>query len=254
MKDHQGVRSYLLIALGWAYVFWLTAIWIGLKEPAWPGIRILHYVGGVSPLLAAIYTVTKMRNWKDYLRRCICISGFLPFVWLIVLSPILIALSVSLLATGTLNFSEAFLSQGVLFALFLFVFGPLPEELGWRGVLFDLSSKHSLLKAQILTGIIWFAWHLPLFFIPGTYQQGVGFATISFWIWAVELLLQSVIMGYLYILSKRSILSAVLFHYFVNLAGELFEKTTAGEIITLAFWGVIAVGLGFAYRCKRVEG
>lgn len=250
MNEQQGIRSYILIALGWAYAFWIAAIIVGMNAPAWPGIRILHYLGGVSPLLAAIYTVTKMRNWRDYLHRCVRFSGFFPLNWLIVLSPILIILAASLLVAGKPTFSEAFLSQGLIYALFLFFFGPLPEELGWRGVLFDLSSRRSLLKAQVLTGLVWFAFHLPLFFIPGTYQQGLGFATTGFWIWAVGLLLQSTIMGYLYLLSNRSIPSAVLFHYFVNLAGEAFEMTTAGEIITLTFWGVLAVGLGFVFKDK----
>jgi membrane protease YdiL (CAAX protease family) len=250
MNDKQGVRAYTLIALGWAYAFWIAAILLGIENPDWPGIRILHYLGGISPVLAAIYTVTKMRNWKDYLRRCVRFSGFFPLNWLIVLSPILIVLASNFVATGQITFSQDFLSQGVIYALFLFIFGPLPEELGWRGVLFDLSSRGSLFKAQVLTGLVWFVFHLPLFFIPGTYQQGLGFATSGFWIWAVGLLLQSVIMGYLYLLSNRSIPSAILFHYFVNLVGEAFEMTKVGEIITLTFWGVLAVGLGFAFKYK----
>jgi membrane protease YdiL (CAAX protease family) len=250
-KNNKGILAYIFLSLGWAYTFWLVAVLVSLRDPAWPGIRILHFVGGVSPLVAAIYTVIKMRSWKDFLRRCVRFSGFFPWVWLIVLSPVLIALIVSFLAKGTVDLSQEFLSQGVLYALFLFFFGPLPEELGWRGVLFDLSATQSVIKAQVLTGLVWFAWHLPLFFIPGTYQQGVGFATTGFLFWTVGLLLQSVIMGYLYILSNQSIASAVLFHYFVNLAGEAFEKNTSTEVLTLAFYLVVALGLGLAYYIKR---
>ena len=52
--------------------------------------------------------------------------------------------------------------------------------------------------------------------------------------------MQSIIIGYLYLLTKRSIASAILFHYFVNLAGEFFEKNIRFELFSLLFYGVIA--------------
>lgn len=39
----------------------------------------------------------------------------------------------------------------------------LGEELGWRGWLIPtLSSRHSLARATVITGTIWYFWHLPI--------------------------------------------------------------------------------------------
>ena len=46
------------------------------------------------------------------------------------------------------------------------------EELGWRGVLQPaLEKKFSFPIATVITGLIWVAWHLPLWLIPGTGQS-----------------------------------------------------------------------------------
>ena len=172
--------------------------------------------------------------------------------WLILLSPILIALVVSFIMEGNVSLSKEFLSSGLLYAIFLFFFGPLPEELGWRGVLFDLLSKQSITKAQIITAAVWFTWHLPLFFIVGSYQHGIGFATSGFLLWAVGLIVQSIIMGFLYISTNRSIASAILFHYFVNLAGEAFELIIPAEMLSIGIYVILAIVLASIYKEKKI--
>jgi membrane protease YdiL (CAAX protease family) len=249
-KDNRRIISYIIISLGWSYIFWIIAAIISTKNPDWIGIQILHFLGGIGPLVAAIYTVTNMKDWKGYLRRCIDFSSYSPFDWLILLSPLLIALVVSLITEGSISLSQEFLNSGLVYAIFLFFFGPLPEEIGWRGVLFDLLSKQSITKAQIITAAVWFSWHLPLFFIVGSYQHGVGFATSGFLLWSVGLIVQSIIMGYLYILTNRSIASAIIFHYFVNLAGEALDLPNSAEIMMIGLYVLIVVFLAIIYNKK----
>jgi membrane protease YdiL (CAAX protease family) len=46
-----------------------------------------------------------------------------------------------------------------------FLFGPLGEEFGWRGFLLPrFVEEFSVLPACLLVGIIWSAWHWPLFY------------------------------------------------------------------------------------------
>jgi len=250
-KDTRRINSYIVISLGWPYIFWITAAIISTRNPDSSGIQILHFLGGIGPLVATIYTVTKMKDWKGYLRRCIDFSSYSPLDWLILFSPIIIALVVRLISEGNTFLSQEFLNSGLLYAVFLFFFGPLPEELGWRGVLFDLLSKQSMTKAQLVTAAVWFTWHLPLFFIVGSYQHGVGFATSGFLLWAVGLIVQSVIMGFLYISTNRSIASAILFHYFVNLAGEAFVLSIPAEIMSIGFYSVVAILFAIMHHRKK---
>ncbi len=247
--DNQRIRSYIVISLGWSYTFWIIAAVISTRNPGWI-VQFLHFLGGIGPLVATLYTISKMKDWKGYLGRCINFSGYSPLDWLILFSPLLIVLAANLIMEGKVSFSKEFLNKGLFYIIFLFFFGPLPEELGWRGVLFDLLSRQSLLKAQVITAVVWFTWHLPLFFIVGSYQHDVGFATLGFLLWFVEITIQSIIMGYLYISTNRSIASAILFHYLVNLAGEAFEKTILTEIMTFGLFSVIALSLAIYYHQK----
>ena len=248
MKERKQSRSFVVIALGWSYICWVGAIIFSIYNPDSAFIQVLHFLGGVGPLVATIVIISRMGNWREYLKRVVNFSGFSPFVVLVLFSPIVIALIVNLIVHGKLTLRVDFINNGLLYVVFLFFFGPLPEELGWRGVLFDSLHKQSFLRAQVITAFVWFFWHLPLFFIVGTYQFGVGFATTSFILWALQILLQSMMMGYLYIISNRSIAFAILFHYFVNLAGEAFDKNSTTEIITIGFLAGLTILLALVHQ------
>jgi membrane protease YdiL (CAAX protease family) len=54
----------------------------------------------------------------------------------------------------------------------LLVGGPLEQELGGRGfALPRLQARLRALDASIVLGIVWGAWHIPLYFVPGTGQS-----------------------------------------------------------------------------------
>ena len=57
------------------------------------------------------------------------------------------------------------------FAIGILVFGPLPEELGWRGYAQDrFQSRYNALVSSLVIGAGWALWHIPLYFIAGTFQ------------------------------------------------------------------------------------
>jgi membrane protease YdiL (CAAX protease family) len=114
----------------------------------------------------------------------------------------------------------------VSLVFFVFWFGPLPEEIGWRGFALDrLQCRMSALTSSLLLGTIWALWHLPLFYIPGTYQYDLGLGTIRFWLFIVCFLPLSVLMTWIYNSTRRSTLSAVLVHFSWNLCAALLPKT-----------------------------
>lgn len=50
------------------------------------------------------------------------------------------------------------------------------EEIGWRGILQpSLEKLTTFTKATIAVAIIWMIWHLPLWFIVGTFQSEISF-------------------------------------------------------------------------------
>ncbi|MFC3119890.1 type II CAAX prenyl endopeptidase Rce1 family protein [Jhaorihella thermophila] len=80
-------------------------------------------------------------------------------------------------------------------AVFLFVFGPLPEEIGWRGYGLDaLLTAVSPLAAAGLLGLVWAAWHLPLFAVPGYYDEFGGPPVLWLFLWSI--LMKSILMAW----------------------------------------------------------
>jgi hypothetical protein len=69
--------------------------------------------------------------------------------------------------TLTLKCPESALSLIVL-ASYLFVVGPVPEKIAWRGyVLSVLQRSRTALVASLVLGLAWAIWHVPLFLIEG---------------------------------------------------------------------------------------
>jgi CAAX protease family protein len=91
-------------------------------------------------------------------------------------------------------------------------FGQAGEELGWRGyALPRLATRFGLAGASIVLGIIWAAWHLPLFFLPGTETTGQSF---PFYLLAVTAL--SVAIAWLYSNTNGSLFLTMLMHAAIN--------------------------------------
>ena len=111
----------------------------------------------------------------------------------------------------------AFLSIPTILLAGLYA-GPLGEELGWRGFLLpELQKSYSNLNSAILIGFIWFIWHIPLWWAPfGTLVSGEPISLISVFTYFIMLICLSIIITWLVINSKGSVLIALLFHLSIN--------------------------------------
>jgi membrane protease YdiL (CAAX protease family) len=90
-----------------------------------------------------------------------------------------------------------------------FIFwGPMGEEFGWRGyVLPRLQAKFNPLISSIILGVIWAAWHLPLFFISNSSQYGNPFSN-----YIMQVIGFSIFYTWIYNNTKGSLLLAGLYH------------------------------------------
>jgi membrane protease YdiL (CAAX protease family) len=101
------------------------------------------------------------------------------------------------------------------FIIFVLVLG---EELGWRGYALPLLlDKRSAVMASLILGVLWGLWHLPTFLVPGTPQYGLPLS--AFVLLTVE---YSILMTWVYLHTKGSVLIATLFHGAINLSQGLF--------------------------------
>jgi membrane protease YdiL (CAAX protease family) len=128
--------------------------------------------------------------------------------------------------------------------IFWLLFGPVPEEPGWRGYALDgLQARRNALSASLIVGIVWALWHLPLFFIEGTWQaKQVGLGTQRFWLYMLTIVIEAVLYTWIYNNTGRSTLSAILFHFVGNAFGELFALSEQAEMYNFIL-AVVAVVL-----------
>jgi membrane protease YdiL (CAAX protease family) len=244
----------LVFSLSWG--FWIPAAILSTKGTTLP-TRLLHYAGGLMPIavtVALMYLRQASDFQRDFWQRAIEFKriGIRWYVVILLTVPILTALGamVDTLFGGKglrLEAAERFVQQPLMFvpfALFMLVFGPLPEELAWRGYALDgLQVKWNALTSSLILGVAWTVWHLPLFLIQGSYQYGLGLGTVQFWLFMVDKVPQSVVMTWIYNSNRRSTLSAILVHFMVNLVGELFGLTLRAEAIYILLWVIVAIGV-----------
>lgn len=167
----------------------LTAAWNGKQ--------------GIVDLLKK-YTI-----WRVDFRWYVLIMLGLPAVGL---AAALLAGTFSTSLVGNWNSGSFPRLLALLFSLI--ITGALGEEIGWRGfALPRLLQKWSPLVSSLILGALWGLWHLPGFLASGTPQSGLSLP--AFILGAIAL---SVIVTWIYLHSRGSLLLAALVHFMANFA------------------------------------
>lgn len=261
---------FLALACGLSWLFEIPAIFIDSAKNAFL-VQLLRYLGGLALPVAAItavYLTYDAQGRTDYWIRLVDFKriGWRWYAFIFLTVPLLTAFAAFTDIVqggdgGRFEVSASFFTQPLillLFAIFILLFGPLPEEMTWRGYALDrLQEKRNALNSSLILGAVWTLWHLPLFFIEGTYQYNLGIGTVGFWLFMADKIPQSIIMTWIYNNNRRSTLSAVLFHFMINFTGELFELTEKAEIYYIIFWILaafpVAIILTGKKRTRRVS-
>jgi membrane protease YdiL (CAAX protease family) len=225
---------YFLLTFFISWIFWIPAALNGLDVSVFPN-NLFLILGGLGPFVCGILLtiLDKDKNFKKlFLKRLTGLKA-IGEKWAAVILftfPLinLLAVSLALLQSGesTAIFDfKSILSQPLSFIFFLIstlFFGPVPEEIGWRGyALPKLQEKFNALGASAILGGLWAVWHLPLFFIQGTYQQEIGFGSSDFWIFLLLFLPETILITWVFNNTRQSTLAAILFHFMINLSGEI---------------------------------
>jgi membrane protease YdiL (CAAX protease family) len=113
------------------------------------------------------------------------------------------------------------------------------EEIGWRGFLQPwLQRRHSALTAAVAVSAVWALWHLPLFGITPTYRAMPAVGFVGFYL---SLLVGALILAWLFIASRGSILVVAVFHAVFDIATN--TPTSTQLIPTLMGAAVTIAGL-----------
>ncbi len=116
------------------------------------------------------------------------------------------------------------------------------EELGWRGYAFDsLQSRFNYFKASLIFSLLWSAWHFPLLFVKDSYQYEIYQENIWFAVnFFVSIIPMGIIVSWICIKNKKSVLAAILFHFIINMSQEVLAMTQVTKCIETGVLMVVA--------------
>ncbi len=180
---------FFIVTFIWSWLFWIPLILANLgiipvsSELLSKLTLPLSVIAAFGPLTGALFSIRREKGkghgwkylrsfldlrlgWKAYIFPLVLLGGSTCIAWLI---PELY---------GEDRLPMLFPSAWIFFPylLMMILLGGGQEEFGWRGyALPRLEGLLGLWLANILLGIIWALWHLPLWFINGTSQTYMNF-------------------------------------------------------------------------------
>lgn len=230
-KTNQAALRLILFTFTFTWAPWL---FLALSSNDEPTSSPLYIVGGLGPVFGFVFAkiydkktkaewtnpYTKNKSWKNLI-------ALLPFVSAV---PVLLSgfFGVTFLDTSFdiagWNSSVAEFGGIYLFVLLIFIGGPLTEEFSWHGYLWPrIRGVYGIYRAGLIAGVIWTAWHLPLFLLNGTSQnEGVNKSGYVLF-FLISCILQMILWGQYYELTSFGMASAVLAHFSLNLSSFIIS-------------------------------
>lgn len=190
MKDNiRFPFRFFIVAFIWSWIFWIPLVLasqgiITVSPKILSSITIpVGIVAAFGPLMGALITLHKEHGkvstvkyfrsfldlrlgWKAYLFPFLILGGCTAIAWLV--PEIYGKERLSMLLPSIWLF--------IPYLLMMIFLGGGQEEFGWRGYALPiLERQFGLWLANIVLGITWACWHLPLWFISGTAQTYMHF-------------------------------------------------------------------------------
>ncbi len=250
---------YVFIAFLWSWAWWIPATLafkgaLGLSVPWLP----LLMIGGPGPTISAIaltYALDGVEGLKRLLRKFLIWRvnfGWYLFALIAPSALLVCAIAIYTLRGGGLGRIEWAKWPMLLASIALSLpFGPLMEELGWRGYMLPgLQRNYRPLLSGVILGAIWMFWHTPLFWLPGGAAISGPAVTVYAALWYLAYLIGwSILFTWMYNHTQGSVLLAVLLHASLN-AGSVLRLFPDLPFLTwrkLLFLTIIPLAVGIVF-------
>lgn len=257
-SDGRGVRRYFILTYAISLLSWGTMIALkmpgGSTDPSSPPpstvALLLLLLGGFAPSIAGVVLtawVGGRAGLRDLWARVTRFGlGWKAYAFIIVFPLMAVGLQAAtyLLNGGVTKSSALFQSLTVLivFTIQIILFGPITEEIGWRGFALEaLLARWRPLGASLVLGVLWAFWHLPLFFVQGTSQANFGNPLIEFPAFALVPIGSAVVYTWLYLGTGRSTWSALALHFTMNFTVSAWATLAADSFLGRLTWGLIFI-------------
>ncbi len=256
-------RTYFTAVFLITWFCWGLGAWMS-HRPALLGWHLLPLLGGlIAPFVTSLWMMRRHRHpglWRDFLHRLLdprlVRLRVIALGFVLMCLSILTAIAISVLYGG--DPGQFTLAENYTFdvamapTLLLLLMAATFEELGWRGYAFAaLSQGRGRLQATLLFSGLWSLWHLPLIAVHGSYQYEVlqthPVYALNFFLSIIPM---GVIITWVCLHSRGSILTAIIFHLIINFSQEALQMTQASKTIQTAILSLFALTLILADERK----
>ncbi|VVB64911.1 CAAX prenyl protease 2 [uncultured archaeon] len=259
----SSVWVYFAVAYG---VSWLIEIALALSgvsmEAAYsPVLLSLAVLGPATAAIGLTYLTQDKMGRRDYWLRIIDIRRIsLRWYLVIFLLPAalmgLAALLDFLLGGRGWTFGAQVrqFSANPFYLIIILFLAPFLEEFGWRGYALDrLQLRWNALVSSLILGFFWALWHLPIFFIKGTYQYTLGVGSLAFWTFMISVIPLTFLFTWIFNNNGRSTLSAILLHIMFDTTAEVFSVTERAYTYFVVLEFVAAIAITMIWGAKTLK-
>ena len=272
----RSLLVFFLLAFGVSWIVWIPTALAShgllsfLLSPA-----TTNLLGAFGPFAAALITTgiyDGRAGFRSLFRRLLTWRVGLPWYLFVLCWPALHSLTKTAIAawlgSPVPDFthppfshlyplpSELSNANPLLFLPFVFlqqtlIGSSMGEEIGWRGyALPRLEAYGNALRAGIVLGVVWGAWHLPLWLTKGhpLGEEFLGWTLLG-------MVADSVLFTWVYSNTKGSLLLALLFHTSIAVTGLFLASAESSALIGMALkWGaviIVVVAFGSKYLSRQ---
>lgn len=225
IKDYL-IYTFIIMVMCWGICTICSLNGILLNENYF--LYIPYVLGGLSPTIASFLVLkknNKVTDFKDWLKNIFDFKHNVFSYLMVIVLGILFALPQCLIS-GYESGAPLF---AIIFMIPMMLFGGGLEEAGWRYILQpELEKKYKFVISTLIVSVIWWLWHLPLFYIQGVSQYGQNYLAFGINILGLTFALASIRKN------TNSVWLCVLFHCIINsLWGiYIFNNNIGGNIAT----------------------
>jgi uncharacterized protein len=261
-KETRNLILFFILTFAASYVSEFLIVLKGWNPLTTPGV-VFFTIGTSAPawvaLLMIFFTYNKDKR-RDYFRRSFSFKQIkLPYwAFIVLVFPVILGIVILLDtqmggARPGMTELNAYLAAPLTLPLALlmaFLSGP-GEEFGWRGYSLDpLIKRLGVLRGSAILGFVWGLWHLPSFFMPQSWQGNTGFKFAGFWTFMIFSIGLTMMMTWVYLKTNRSILSAIMMHYF-NAITFGYTRPYSDRIWILSTLAITVFGLVLCILLER---
>ncbi|MBD5470451.1 MAG: CPBP family intramembrane metalloprotease [Lachnospiraceae bacterium] len=206
--------TFLIMLIGWGICLICSLNGISLNDNYL--LYIPYLIGGWSPTIASFLSLKKanrITNIREWLKNIFDFRHNI-FSYIMVIAVAILFILPQCFISGYENGAPLF---AIVVMIPIMLIGGGLEEAGWRYILQpELEKKYSFTISTIIVSIIWWLWHLPLFFIQGVVQYGQDYFAFGINILGLSFALASIRKN------TNSVWLCVLFHCIENCLSGIY--------------------------------